>query len=136
MTEDAAQTGRRRGTITILVLLAAMMQTLDTTIVNVALPYVQGSVATSPDQITWVLTSYITASAIMTLKRHNCSPVHFCTGGLWALGSNVLNGRSLVHPAPRSLSANRRRAGPGISVPSAISGSRNGGFGQTADSPR
>ena len=53
-------------TITVLVLLAAMMQTLDTTIVNVALPYVQGSVATSPDQITWVLTSYITAAAIMT----------------------------------------------------------------------
>src|ERR1700691_4821553 len=66
MTEDAAQTGSRRGTITILVLLAAMMQTLDTTIVNVALPYVQGSVATSPDQIDWVLTAYITAAAIMT----------------------------------------------------------------------
>jgi DHA2 family multidrug resistance protein len=66
MTEEAAQAGRHRGTITVLVLLAAMMQTLDTTIVNVALPYVQGSVATSPDQITWVLTSYITAAAIMT----------------------------------------------------------------------
>src|SRR5580693_6294211 len=66
MTEEAAQTGSRRGTITILVLLAAMMQTLDTTIVNVALPYVQGSVATSPDQIDWVLTAYITAAAIMT----------------------------------------------------------------------
>src|SRR5580692_7736537 len=64
MTENANQ--RHRGTITVLVLLAAMMQTLDTTIVNVALPYVQGSVATSPDQITWVLTSYITAAAIMT----------------------------------------------------------------------
>jgi MFS transporter, DHA2 family, multidrug resistance protein len=66
MTEEAAQVGRHRVTITALVLLAAMMQTLDTTIVNVALPYVQGSVATSPDQITWVLTSYITAAAIMT----------------------------------------------------------------------
>src|SRR5580692_11179034 len=64
MTENANQ--RHRGTITVLVILAAMMQTLDTTIVNVALPYVQGSVATSPDQITWVLTSYITAAAIMT----------------------------------------------------------------------
>jgi DHA2 family multidrug resistance protein len=67
MTEDATQAGSRRGTITVLVLLAAMMQTLDTTIVNVALPYVQGSVAASNDQIDWVLTSYITASAIMTL---------------------------------------------------------------------
>jgi len=66
MTEEAAQAGNRRGLITALVLLAAMMQTLDTTIVNVALPYVQGSVATSPDQIDWVLTAYITAAAIMT----------------------------------------------------------------------
>jgi MFS transporter, DHA2 family, multidrug resistance protein len=66
MTPDAAQAGGRRGAITVLVLLAAMMQTLDTTIVNVALPYVQGSVATSPDQIDWVLTAYITAAAIMT----------------------------------------------------------------------
>src|ERR1700759_1786765 len=66
MTEDAGQTGSRRGVITALVLLAAMMQTLDTTIVNVALPYVQGSVATSPDQIDWVLGAYITAAAIMT----------------------------------------------------------------------
>ena len=69
MTEDATGVASHRGTITILVLLAAMMQTLDTTIVNVALPYVQGSVATSPDQITWVLTSYITACAIMTPPR-------------------------------------------------------------------
>lgn len=67
MTEEAAQAGGHRVTITVVVILAAMMQTLDTTIVNVALPYVQGSVAASQDQITWVLTSYITAAAIMTL---------------------------------------------------------------------
>ncbi len=67
MTGEAAQTGGHRVTITVVVILAAMMQTLDTTIVNVALPYVQGSVAASQDQITWVLTSYITAAAIMTL---------------------------------------------------------------------
>jgi len=66
MSEDAGQAGGHRGTITVLVLLAAMMQTLDTTIVNVALPYVQGSLAASQDQIDWVLTSYITATAIMT----------------------------------------------------------------------
>ena len=57
---------RHRATITVCVILAAMMQTLDTTIVNVALPYMQGSVAASQDQITWVLTSYIIAAAIMT----------------------------------------------------------------------
>ena len=42
------------------------MQALDTTIANVALPYMEGSLAASRDQITWVLTSYIIAAAIMT----------------------------------------------------------------------
>ncbi|MDE2465307.1 MAG: DHA2 family efflux MFS transporter permease subunit, partial [Alphaproteobacteria bacterium] len=53
-----------------IVLLCAMagtlMQALDTTIANVALPYMQGSLQASRDQITWVLTSYIVAAAIMT----------------------------------------------------------------------
>jgi len=43
-----------------------LMQALDSTIANVALPYMQGSLAASRDQITWVLTSYIVAAAIMT----------------------------------------------------------------------
>jgi DHA2 family multidrug resistance protein len=42
------------------------MQALDTTIANVALPYMQGSLSASLDQINWVLTSYIVAAAIMT----------------------------------------------------------------------
>jgi DHA2 family multidrug resistance protein len=55
-----------RGAITACVILAVVMQALDTTIANVALPYIQGSVSASADQINWVLTSYITAAAIMT----------------------------------------------------------------------
>jgi MFS transporter, DHA2 family, multidrug resistance protein len=43
-----------------------LIQTLDSTIVNVALPYMQGNLSASRDQITWVLTSYIVAAAIMT----------------------------------------------------------------------
>ena len=43
-----------------------LMQALDTTIVNVALPYMMGELSASRDQITWVLTSYIIAAAIMT----------------------------------------------------------------------
>src|ERR1700759_4659213 len=43
-----------------------LMQALDTTIVNVALPYMEGSLSASSDQITWVLTSYIIAAALMT----------------------------------------------------------------------
>jgi len=45
---------------------AMFMQTLDQTIANVALPHMQGSLSASRDQITWVLTSYIIATAIMT----------------------------------------------------------------------
>jgi MFS transporter, DHA2 family, multidrug resistance protein len=52
--------------ITTCVILATLMQALDTTIANVALPYMQGSVSASQDEIAWVLTSYIVAAAIMT----------------------------------------------------------------------
>jgi DHA2 family multidrug resistance protein len=43
-----------------------LMQGIDSTIANVALPYMQGSLAASRDQITWVLTSYIVSAAVMT----------------------------------------------------------------------
>jgi MFS transporter, DHA2 family, multidrug resistance protein len=43
-----------------------LMQTLDFTIANVALPYMEGSLSTSTNEITWVLTSYVIAAAIMT----------------------------------------------------------------------
>jgi DHA2 family multidrug resistance protein len=58
--------GVNRAAITVCVILATLMQALDTTIANVALPYIQGSVSASQDQIAWVLTSYIVAAAIMT----------------------------------------------------------------------
>jgi DHA2 family multidrug resistance protein len=47
-------------------MLASIMQALDTTIANVALPHIQGSLSATQDQMTWVLTSYIVAAAIMT----------------------------------------------------------------------
>ena len=47
-------------------IIATLMQALDTTIANVSLPYMQGTVSASHDQIDWVLTSYIVAAAIMT----------------------------------------------------------------------
>jgi len=43
-----------------------IMQALDTTICNVALPYMQGGLSASRDEVTWILTSYIVASAVMT----------------------------------------------------------------------
>ncbi|HEX4365485.1 MAG TPA: DHA2 family efflux MFS transporter permease subunit [Rhodopila sp.] len=55
-----------RTMVTICTVLATLMQSLDSTIANVALPYMQGSMSASQDEINWVLTSYIVAAAIMT----------------------------------------------------------------------
>jgi len=52
--------------ITVSVMLASIMQSLDNTIANVALPRIQGSLSATQDQMAWVLTSYIIATAIMT----------------------------------------------------------------------
>ncbi len=52
--------------ITLIAMAAAVMQVLDTTIANVALPHMQGSLGATQDQIAWVLTSYIVVSAIAT----------------------------------------------------------------------
>ncbi len=46
-------------------MLATIMQGVDNTIANVALPHIQGSLSASQDQIAWVLTSYIVSAAIM-----------------------------------------------------------------------
>ncbi|MGZ5199323.1 MAG: DHA2 family efflux MFS transporter permease subunit [Telluria sp.] len=55
-----------RTMITISIMLATVIQALDGTIANVALPHMQGSLSASSDQITWVLTSFIVAAAIAT----------------------------------------------------------------------
>ncbi len=52
--------------VTICTILATLMQSLDSTIANVALPYMQGTMSASQEEINWVLTSYIVAAAIMT----------------------------------------------------------------------
>ncbi|MDI1266324.1 MAG: MDR family MFS transporter [bacterium] len=65
-TVSASVPGLRRNMVTICAMTATIMQALDTTIANVALPYMQGTLSASQDQINWVLTSYIVAAAIMT----------------------------------------------------------------------
>src|SRR5947207_12454428 len=55
-----------RNIVAVCAMIATLMQALDNTIANVALPYMQGSLSATFDQITWVLTSYIVAAAIMT----------------------------------------------------------------------
>jgi DHA2 family multidrug resistance protein len=55
-----------RTLITLCVMMGNLMQSLDASIANVSLPYMQGTLSTSADEITWVLTSYVIAAAIMT----------------------------------------------------------------------
>jgi DHA2 family multidrug resistance protein len=54
-----------RGIITICMIAAALLQVLDATIANVALPHMQGSLSAATDQISWVLTSYLISAAIV-----------------------------------------------------------------------
>jgi len=55
-----------RTLITLCVMLGNLMQSLDASIANVSLPYMQGTLSASAEEITWVLTSYVIAAAIMT----------------------------------------------------------------------
>ena len=58
--------GVQRRLITVSIMMATVMQVLDMTIANVSLPHMQGNLSATQEQISWVLTSYIVASAIMT----------------------------------------------------------------------
>lgn len=66
MTAETQPEVKHRGLITLSIMLATIMQVLDTTIANVALPSMTGDLGASQDTINWVLTSYIVAAAIMT----------------------------------------------------------------------
>jgi DHA2 family multidrug resistance protein len=65
-TDNAHRTDINRPMITIAIMLATLIVSIDGTIANVALPHMQGSLNASQDQITWVLTSFIVATAIAT----------------------------------------------------------------------
>src|SRR3954470_1016345 len=58
--------GKNKGLLTAAIMVAVIMQVLDTTIANVALPHMRASLGASQDEINWVLTSYIVAAAIAT----------------------------------------------------------------------
>lgn len=66
MAASPAEPVLRRGLITACLIFATTIQALDSTIANLALPYMQGSLGATIDQVAWVLTSYIIATAIMT----------------------------------------------------------------------
>jgi MFS transporter, DHA2 family, multidrug resistance protein len=64
--ESGTEKPLRRALITVSIMLATIVQVVDMTIVNVALPHMQGSMSATQDQIAWVLTSYIVAAAVAT----------------------------------------------------------------------
>jgi DHA2 family multidrug resistance protein len=55
----------RRWAITVTVMTVTVMQVLDVTVINVALPHMQGSLSAGVDEISWVLTSYLAATAVI-----------------------------------------------------------------------
>ena len=65
-TARASLSPGNRIVVTVCTIMATLMQSLDSTIANVALPYMQGTMSASQEEINWVLTSYIVAAAIMT----------------------------------------------------------------------
>jgi len=64
-TSAAGKANTQRRFVTLSVMLATIMTALDTTIANVSLPHMQGTMGATQDQIAWVLTSYIVAAAIV-----------------------------------------------------------------------
>ena len=63
--QDVTEHGMRRVLIVVGVMAASLMQTLDTTITNVALPTIQGNLGASIDEATWVVTAYTIAAIIV-----------------------------------------------------------------------
>ena len=55
----------RRWAITATVMLVSVLQVLDTSVTNVALPHIQGALSAGLDEVSWVLTSYLAANAIV-----------------------------------------------------------------------
>src|SRR5438874_7833730 len=62
---DSDLTPTRKWLLTVSVMVVAVMQVLDTSVTNVALPHMQGSLSASVEEVAWVITSYLAANAIV-----------------------------------------------------------------------
>jgi DHA2 family multidrug resistance protein len=93
----AGGTGVNPWLIAILVALASFMEVLDTTIANVALPYIAGGMGVSEDEASWVVTTYLVANAIILTassylaKTFGRKPFFLISLGLFTL-SSLLSG--------------------------------------------
>src|SRR2546426_6938328 len=65
MSDDAPLSPARRWAITLTVMMVVIMQVLDTSVTNVALPHMQGSLSAGIEEMSWVVTSYLAANAIV-----------------------------------------------------------------------
>src|SRR6188472_4542519 len=79
--------------ITIVVSIATFMEVLDTTIANVALPYIAGGLAISADEASWVVTTYLVSNAIILTassflaKKFGRRPFYICCVLLFTMSS-------------------------------------------------
>jgi MFS transporter, DHA2 family, multidrug resistance protein len=64
-TQQGRPPGANPWLVAIVVTLGTFMEVLDTTIVNVSLPHIAGSLSVSPDEATWALTTYLVANGIV-----------------------------------------------------------------------
>ena len=120
MRGESAPAVPNRGMTTATIICACVMQGVDTTIVNVCLPHIQGSMSASQDQISWVLTSYIVSSAIMMpltgwlAGRFGVKYIFLASVIGFTLASALVRRGDQPHPAgalPRPARHLRRRAG-------------------------
>src|SRR3954466_10682417 len=65
MNADAAKAAVNPWIVALVVSLATFMEVLDTTITNVSLSHIAGTLSASQDESTWVLTSYLLANGIV-----------------------------------------------------------------------
>src|SRR5437660_12155827 len=63
--EAPAISSARKWAITVTVMVVAFMQILDTSVTNVILPHLQGSMSAGLDEVSWVITSYLAANAVI-----------------------------------------------------------------------
>src|SRR5436190_10688202 len=62
---EQSQAGVNPWLVAIAVMSSTFMEVLDTTVVNVSLPHIAGSLSATPEEATWALTSYLVANAIV-----------------------------------------------------------------------
>ena len=137
--------------IAISVMFATFMEVLDTTVVNVSLPHIAGSLSATIDEATWALTSYLVANAIILpmtgwlasrfgrKRLLMLSVIGFTVSSfLCGLAPNSADADPLPHHAGRD----RRRAAAAVaggaarSVPAAAIAARPWASGDSASSSR